>query len=89
MQYLAIYLGAVNLAAFIVYGVDKARARRGQWRISERTLMALAALGGGLGAWLAMRAFHHKTRHRKFALGVPLFMALWAAALAAALAYLR
>ncbi len=79
MQYLAIYLAAVNLTAFIVYGADKAKARRRQWRVSERTLMALAALGGAYGARLAMSVFHHKTKHRKFTLGVPVFMALWAA----------
>lgn len=89
MQYLAVYLIVMNIAAFIVYGVDKAKARRGQWRVSERTLMALAALGGACGAWLAMRAFHHKTKHRKFTVCVPLFMALWCALLAALIVRLR
>lgn len=82
MQYLAVYLIVMNVIAFIVYGVDKAKARRGQWRVSERTLLTLAALGGAGGAWLGMCVFHHKTKHRKFAVCVPLFMALWCAALA-------
>ncbi len=89
MQYLAVYLIVMNIAAFIVYGVDKAKARRGQWRISEQTLLALAALGGACGAWLGMRAFHHKTKHRKFTAGVPLFMALWCAVVGALVLRLR
>lgn len=82
MQYLAVYLIVMNVIAFIVYGADKAKARRGQWRVSERTLLTLAALGGAGGAWLGMRVFRHKTKHRKFTVCVPLFMALWCAALA-------
>ena len=82
MQYLAVYLIVMNVIAFIVYGADKAKARRGQWRVSERTLLALAALGGALGAQLGMSVFRHKTKHRKFTMCVPLFMTLWGAALA-------
>lgn len=83
MQYLCVYLAAVNLIAFIAYGVDKARARRGAWRIRERTLIMLALIGGALGAWLGMRAFHHKTKHRKFTVTVPLCALLWGALIAA------
>ena len=89
MQYLAVYLIVMNVIAFIVYGADKAKARRGQWRVSERTLLTLAALGGAGGAWLGMRAFHHKTKHRKFTVGVPLFMALWCAVMGALVLWLR
>jgi len=63
---------AVNLFAFALYGVDKARAKRGAWRIPEKTLLAAAWLLGGVGAWLGMRVFRHKTKHLRFAYGVPL-----------------
>ena len=58
-------------------GADKARARRGLRRVPERTLFTLCLLGGGLGGVLGMKAFRHKTRHRKFALGFPLILAGW------------
>ena len=62
---------AVNAAAFTLYGVDKRRARRGEWRISERTLLTAAWLMGGVGAHLGMRRFRYKTRHAAFRYGVP------------------
>lgn len=67
-----VYWAAVNLLAFASMGLDKRRAKRNQWRIPERTLFALALLGGSVGSWLGMRVFHHKTRHRIFTIGVPL-----------------
>ena len=57
-------LTVVNAVAFIVYGIDKYRARNGKWRIPEATLLMLAVVGGSVGAWLGMKAWHHKTRHR-------------------------
>ena len=65
------YLLAVNLAALCVFGLDKRRARRDEWRIPEKTLFLLAALGGGLGALIGMRVWHHKTLHRSFRYGIP------------------
>lgn len=65
----------VNLFAFVLYGVDKQRARKGMWRIPESVLILCAVLGGGAGAYLGMRFFHHKTRKPLFAVGVP-FLAL-------------
>lgn len=71
---------AVNLFAFFLFGVDKSRARRGVWRISERALLLAAVCCGGTGALLGMRAFRHKTQRRKFRILVPLFAFLqWAA----------
>lgn len=70
------YLLAVNLAAFILMGADKARARRGSWRISEKALFLPALLGGALGGTLGMRAFRHKTRHWYFRYGFSLLLAL-------------
>lgn len=59
------YLLLSNLVAFVVYGIDKYKARKGKWRISESTLLMLAVFGGSIGAWLAMKVFHHKTMHKK------------------------
>ncbi len=72
----ALYLLAVNLAAFALMGVDKGRARRDAWRIPEKTLFLPALLGGALGGTLGMRAFHHKTRHWYFRWGFPLLLVL-------------
>ena len=66
----------INLITFILYGVDKCRARRGKWRIPEKTLLSGTWLLGGVGAWLAMRAFRHKTKHPKFTIGIPVILAL-------------
>ena len=68
-------LAGVNLLAFALYGIDKLKAKRGAWRISEATLL-LAALFGPLGALLGMELFRHKTRHAKFRVLVPLFLVL-------------
>ena len=80
-QLLGIYLLAVNLAAFVMMGVDKRRAKRGTWRISEKALFLPALLGGALGGTLGMRVFHHKTRHWYFRLGFPLLLVLQLAGL--------
>ena len=69
--WLAVYLAAINLATIIVYGADKRRARKGKWRVPEKTLFLLPLLGGSVGALLGMRVFHHKTRHWYFVWGIP------------------
>lgn len=63
---------AANLFAFALYGLDKRKAKRGDWRIPERTLLLSAWLLGGAGAWLGMQTFRHKTKHLRFVIGVPL-----------------
>lgn len=70
------YLVFVNVIAFLVYGVDKLKARKGHWRISEATLLLLAIVGGSIGAWLGMKAWHHKTKHLKFMYGLPAILLL-------------
>ena len=65
------YIVGVNILAFLVYGIDKWRAKKGKWRISEATLLLLAVIGGSIGAWLGMKVWHHKTMHKKFKYGVP------------------
>ena len=69
----------INIVAFAAYGIDKRKAQKDRWRIPESTLLLLAFFGGALGALLGMRVFHHKTKHWKFKILVPLFLALQAA----------
>ena len=71
-----IYLAAVNIITFIMFGADKARAVKGKWRISETALILATLLGGSIGALAGMRIFHHKTRHRKFTIGIPVILVL-------------
>ena len=80
-----IALAALNALTFALYGIDKSRARRGAWRIRESTLLGTAACFGALGALLGMYVFHHKTKHRAFALGVPALLLVQAVLLAALL----
>lgn len=71
-----IYGCAMNLAGFISMGLDKSRAKRGEWRIPERTLFLIAVLGGSLGSVLGMQVFRHKTRHKQFVIGMPVILLL-------------
>lgn len=73
------YLLIINLIAFILYGVDKKRAIRNEFRIRERVLLWMARLGGGIGSWIGLKLFHHKTKHTKFRVVVPLWMIIWTA----------
>lgn len=56
-SYLAYYLLAINAVTFIVYGIDKYKAKKAKWRISEATLLLLAVLGGSIGAWIGMKVW--------------------------------
>jgi uncharacterized membrane protein YsdA (DUF1294 family) len=68
------YLIVINVVTFLVYGIDKVKAKRGYWRISEVTLLMLAVIGGSIGALLGMKVWHHKTMHKKFKYGLPLIL---------------
>lgn len=81
MKMIGWYIAASNIIAFLAYGIDKQKARRHQWRIPEATLLGLAAIGGSVGALLGMRVFHHKTKKAKFAIGIPLILAVQVAIL--------
>ena len=70
-----LYLVIINVVGYVIMGVDKKRAIRGAWRISEASLFFTALLGGSLGCILGMQHFRHKTKHRKFTVLMPLFLA--------------
>ena len=70
------YLIAVNVLGFSLFGIDKSRARRHTWRIPEKTLFAVALLGGSIGCLAGMYSFRHKTKHPSFTIGLPLILAL-------------
>ena len=68
------YLLAVNIASFLLYSIDKYKAKKGKWRVSEATLLMMAVIGGSIGAWAGMRLWHHKTMHKKFKYGIPIII---------------
>ena len=74
-----LWLAVINLSAFLAMGIDKYRAARQKWRIPEKTLFILAAIGGSVGGILGIYVFHHKTLHKKFTVGFPAILLLQAA----------
>ena len=75
-QLLIIYLVLVNASAFFLMLADKLKAKKGAWRIPERTLIGIAVIGGSIGAIAGMNLFRHKTRHLKFSVGLPVILAV-------------
>ena len=73
-QFSMYYLFAINIVSFFLYGIDKYKAKKNKWRISEATLLMIAVIGGSIGAWAGMRLWHHKTMHKKFKYGIPVIM---------------
>lgn len=77
LNFFPIYL-LLNLLGFVLYGIDKAKSKRnGSRRIPERMLLWVARLGGGVGCWLGMMLFRHKTKHTRFMILVPLWTIVW------------
>lgn len=74
MKVLGIYFTVINVVTFFLYGLDKWKAKRNAWRISEKMLLLAAFAGGSIGALTGMFFFHHKTRHTSFRVLVPLFL---------------
>jgi uncharacterized membrane protein YsdA (DUF1294 family) len=74
--FVSVWLIAASLLGFALMGVDKQRAKNHAWRISERTLLFVAFIGGGIGSLAGMLLFRHKTKHMKFIVLVPLAMIL-------------
>lgn len=73
-EFIILYLVFINVLSFVIFAVDKNRAKKNLWRISEAILLFLAFIGGALGAFLSMLIFRHKTQKLKFTLLVPLFL---------------
>lgn len=73
---LMLYLIIINVITFVIFGVDKYKAIRQEWRIRESTLLGLALIGGSIGGWLAMYIFHHKTKKVKFFVGIPVILVI-------------
>lgn len=78
MKLILTYLAIINAAAILLMLADKICAIKKWWRIPERVLLGCAAIGGSLGAWIAMYVFRHKTRHKRFSVGIPLFFLIHA-----------
>lgn len=78
-QYWLLVMGIWNIVVFLLYGIDKWKAKRNKWRISEMCLLGTALCFGGIGAFVGMIVFHHKTRKWKFRILVPVFAMLHAA----------
>ncbi len=76
------YPVAVNILTFLIYGLDKLKAKRHQRRIPEHTLLLLAFVGGSIGAWWGMKVWHHKTLHKKFTISIPILFLLQTALVA-------
>ena len=74
MKYILIYLGVINLIGFFAMFLDKQKAKRGKWRIPEKTLFLMAIIGGSLGTTLGMHVFRHKTKHWYFKFGMPMIL---------------
>ncbi len=74
-----IYLFAVSLVAVLITAADKLAAKKGAWRVPEATLMLIGLFGGALPMYVTMKTIRHKTKHKKFMIGLPLEIALHAA----------
>ena len=72
--YILSYLILINLISFLAMFIDKKKAVNHKWRISEFNLIMLSVIGGSIGMLLGMNTFHHKTKHKKFTIGVPLIL---------------
>lgn len=71
MKYLYYYILIVNIFAFCIMGIDKYKAKKHSFRISEKRLFISALIGGSIGAFTGMKTFHHKTKHPVFTIGIP------------------
>lgn len=75
-HYIYLYLVIINIVGFLSMYIDKRKAKKHQWRISENTLMLIALIGGSVGSLVGMNIFKHKTKHLKFSIGIPLILLL-------------
>lgn len=77
-----LYLIVLNLVGFFIMLVDKKRAIKNQWRISEKALISISIIGGSIGMLAGMSTFRHKTKHKKFTIGIPVILVIQVAILA-------
>lgn len=70
------YILGINVITFVIYGIDKLKAKKGQWRTPEACLLGLVVIGGSIGAYLGIKVWHHKTMHKKFKYGIPIILVL-------------
>ena len=75
-KWILLYVCLINLVTWLMYGLDKWKAKRDGWRIPEKTLILLAVFGGSIGAFAGMQIFRHKTKHMKFVIGIPVIFIL-------------
>ena len=75
------FIAILNVITFLIYAIDKWKAKKNRWRIPESILLLLAVLGGSIGALMGMKIWHHKTMHKKFKYGIPLILVLQIGAL--------
>lgn len=76
IKFIVYYLLGINLISLAAYGIDKRKAIKGKWRVPESTLITLAVIGGSVGALAGMKLFHHKTKKKKFSIGVPAILVI-------------
>ncbi|MGN0513683.1 MAG: DUF1294 domain-containing protein [Lachnospiraceae bacterium] len=76
IKFIMYYLFGINLISLAAYGIDKRKAIKGRWRVPESTLITLAVIGGSVGALAGMKLFHHKTKKKKFSIGVPAILVI-------------
>ncbi len=76
MKLFYIYLILINAVGYLIMLIDKRKAKKKAWRVPEATLMGIAAIGGSLGSLIGMYQFRHKTKHKKFTIGIPLMLAV-------------
>ncbi len=75
-SYMWIYLLIINVVNFVLFGVDKKRARKREWRIPESALLFISLLGGALGGIIGMNFYKHKTKKMKFTIAMPIILIL-------------
>lgn len=71
---LIVWLIVINLISILITIHDKRSAQKGRWRVRENTLLLLGVLGGAIGMLVTMKKIHHKTKHMKFMVGLPLIL---------------
>lgn len=76
MRIFIAYIAVISVISVVVTVADKAKARAGAWRVKERTLFMLSALGGSVAMYLTMLVIRHKTKHASFMLGIPVIIAI-------------